>query len=217
MIIFSFFKKYRFGRRERFDRTNTTNMSRFGFSRASLSSIQRRVISRLKDRPPRYVRDTSAPTTTPSTIPRYIPGEPPPLYDGVNDIEPHRDLPPEYSIAIISSPNLNTRIIRDDDNVLNNNTHDPQTLSSIDENTDSSNNILSNNDNMCNINNTIDNNSNNNKSDEDDDNNNNKNMIRINSVQNAKDKDDKNIKDENIPESCVDNTSETICNAHVGR
>lgn len=216
MIIFSF-KKNRFGRSERFDRTNTTNMSRFGFSRASLSSIQRRVIARLKDRPPRYVRDTNAPTTTPSAIPRYIPGEPPPLYDGVTDIEPHRDLPPEYSIAIVSSPNLNTRIIRDDDNVLNNNnTHDPQTLSSIDENTDSSNNILSNNDNMCNINNTTDNNSNNNKSD-DDDNNNNKNMIRINSVQNAEDKDDKNIKDENIPESCVDNTSETICNAHVGR
>jgi len=107
---------YIFGRRARDSEVRTHNighMQRLGFTRTSITSIQRRVITRLKDRPPRYARailenNTNNNGQIVNDQSCVVLGEPPPMYESSNavDIESHRDLPPDYSIAVISSPYL---------------------------------------------------------------------------------------------------------------
>lgn len=58
------------------------------------------MIARLRDRPPRYVREVPAAPSSPTT---YATGEPPPAYEGANDADTVQELPPAYSIAVIST------------------------------------------------------------------------------------------------------------------
>lgn len=92
-----------------FGRTNESSFStssRALFSRASLSSMQRTIFWRLRDRPPGYANTTPDPEVPASNTNLSQPGEPPPLYDGTDIGQLSRDLPPAYAVAIISAPHL---------------------------------------------------------------------------------------------------------------
>jgi len=103
---------YMFGRRGQRSSSSgaTAGFNRSIFSRASISSMQRAILWRLRDRPPLYNRNTNSNSaeSEPPPTPSFVPGEPPPVYDGqeANEVEPVRDLPPTYAVAIISAPHL---------------------------------------------------------------------------------------------------------------
>ncbi|XP_055540364.1 uncharacterized protein LOC129727019 isoform X2 [Wyeomyia smithii] len=96
-------------RRNANQRTLESEQSQPRVSRLSLSSIQIRVLRRLRDRPPKYEtrhnyefrqRDRTSPEnqqrrhdTSPVSTPT---GDPPPAYDG--DVSSVRDFPPPYSV-----------------------------------------------------------------------------------------------------------------------
>lgn len=100
---------YMVGRSEAANVTSTP-MSRSLFSRASLSSMQRAIVWRLRDRPPQY--GTNSLTSNERTEAPELPsGEPPPLYEGTQNDDASTtgtEVPPAYSVAIISSPHLET-------------------------------------------------------------------------------------------------------------
>ncbi|XP_058811355.1 uncharacterized protein LOC131676251 isoform X2 [Topomyia yanbarensis] len=93
-----------------------SELSRSNTSRISLSSIQLRVLRRLRDRPPKYEtrhnyefhqreqaqetqprRNNPSPASScPTTPSRRPPGDPPPAYDG--DVTSLADSPPPYSV-----------------------------------------------------------------------------------------------------------------------
>ncbi|EAT35439.1 AAEL012398-PA [Aedes aegypti] len=122
------YKTFRARSRNNSQRPLGNNLNRTGSSRISLSSIQIRVLRRLRDRPPKYEtrhnydfhqREQAAPrddgprtNTTPVNQPggRSDPiiGAPPPAYDG--DVASLVDFPPPYS-AEPSHPSARVAII----------------------------------------------------------------------------------------------------------
>lgn len=99
-------------------------MSRSSLSRISLTSIQMRVLRRLRDRPPKYEtrhnyeftrRELTQPSprrhnTTPVSRQSGL-GDPPPAYDG--DAVSVADIPPPYSVNL---PHAEARITMLEDN-----------------------------------------------------------------------------------------------------
>ncbi|XP_055637497.1 uncharacterized protein LOC129776102 isoform X2 [Toxorhynchites rutilus septentrionalis] len=98
--------------------SSENEISRFSLSRISLTSIQVRVLRRLRDRPPKYEtrhnyefnrreRSQASPrrhTTTPVSRQSGL-GDPPPAYDG--DTASVVDIPPPYSVDL---PHTDARI-----------------------------------------------------------------------------------------------------------